>query len=112
MDSERPVPLVALLTDFGLSDSYVGVVKAVILGLAPGQPLIDLTHDVPPQDVRHGAWLLHTIWRYLPAGSVCLAVVDPGVGTLRRPVAFAAGDRSFVGPDNGLFSYVLRAAAV
>jgi S-adenosyl-L-methionine hydrolase (adenosine-forming) len=112
MTSDRPAPVVALLTDFGLSDGYVGVVKAVILGLAPGQPLLDLTHDVPPQDVRHGAWLLHTTWRYLPEGSVCLAVVDPGVGTPRRPVAFAAGGRIFVGPDNGLFSYVLHGAEV
>lgn len=112
MNAERPAPLVALLTDFGLSDGYVGVMKAVILGLAPGQPLVDLTHEVPPQDVRHGAWLLHTTWRYLPEGSVCLAVVDPGVGTPRRPVALAAGGRTFVGPDNGLFSYVLHATAV
>jgi S-adenosylmethionine hydrolase len=112
MSSDRPAPVVALLTDFGLSDGYVGVMKAVILGLAPGLPIIDLTHEVPPQDVRHGAWLLHTIWRYLPEGGVCLAVVDPGVGTPRRPVAFAAGGRCFVGPDNGLFSYVLHAAEV
>src|SRR6516162_9338661 len=112
MSSDRPAPVVALLTDFGLSDGYVGVMKAVILGLAPGLPIIDLTHEVPPQDVRHGAWLLHTTWRYLPEGSVCLAVVDPGVGTPRRPVAFTAGGRCFVGPDNGLFSYVVHAAEV
>lgn len=103
-------PLVALLTDFGLADGYVGVMKAVILGIAPGVPLVDLTHEIPPQDVQSGAWVLHTSWHSLPEGSVCLGVVDPGVGTARRAVAFAAGGRLFVGPDNGLFGYVLAAA--
>lgn len=105
-------PLVALFSDFGLGDGTVGVMKAVILRIAPGVPLVDLTHEVPPQDVRHGAWILHTLWRYLPGGSVCLAVVDPGVGTSRRPIAFAAAGCYFVGPDNGLFSYVLDANPV
>jgi hypothetical protein len=68
---------------------------------------VDLTHEVPPQDVRAGAWILHTSWRHLPAGAICLAVVDPGVGTARRAIACAAGDRLFVGPDNGLFGYIL-----
>lgn len=103
-------PLIALLTDFGTADGYVGVMKSVILGIAPGVPLVDLTHNVPPQDVRAGAWILHTSWRYLPAGAVCLAVVDPGVGTTRRAIACAAGGRLFVGPDNGLFGYILAAS--
>lgn len=103
-------PLVALLTDFGLADGYVGVMKAVMLGIAPGVPLVDLTHEIPPQDVRAGAWVLHTSWRSLPEGSVCLGVVDPGVGTARRAVAFGAGGRFFAGPDNGLFGYILEAA--
>ena len=110
MSESRTAPLVALLTDFGTADGYVGVMKGVILDIAPGIPLVDLTHGVPAQDVRQGAWILHTAWQYLPAGSVCLAVVDPGVGTQRREVAFAAGGRLFVGPDNGLFSYVLNTA--
>lgn len=104
------VPMIALLTDFGTADGYVGVMKAVMLGIAPGVPLVDLSHEVPPQDVRGGAWVLHTLWRYLPEGTICLAVVDPGVGTERRPIAFRSGGRMFVGPDNGLFSYVLDAA--
>jgi S-adenosyl-L-methionine hydrolase (adenosine-forming) len=112
MSAEHVAPLVALLSDFGTADGYVGVMKAVVLGIAPGVPLVDLTHDVPPQDVRHGAWLLHTMWRFLPEGSVCLAVVDPGVGTARRPIALEAASRSFVGPDNGLFSYVLAESTV
>jgi S-adenosyl-L-methionine hydrolase (adenosine-forming) len=112
MTSARSVPMVGLLTDFGTADGYVGVVKAVILGIAPGVPLVDLSHEIPPQDVRGGAWVLHTLWRYLPEGTICLAVVDPGVGTERRPVAFVSEGRVFIGPDNGLFSYVLDAAPV
>jgi hypothetical protein len=101
------VPLIALLTDFGASDGYPGVMKGVILGIAPATPLVDLTHEIAPQDVRAGAWVLHTAWRYFPEGSVFLCVVDPGVGSARRPIALQTGGRVFIGPDNGLFSYVL-----
>jgi S-adenosylmethionine hydrolase len=101
------VPLIALLTDFGASDGYPGVMKGVILGIAPATPLVDLTHEIAPQDVRAGAWVLHTAWRYFPEGSVFLCVVDPGVGSARRPIALKAEERIFVGPDNGLFSYIL-----
>lgn len=101
------VPLIALLTDFGVSDGYPGVMKGVMLGIAPATPLVDLTHEIAPQDVRAGAWVLHTAWRYFPEGSVFLCVVDPGVGSARRPIALRAGGRVFVGPDNGLFSYIL-----
>ncbi len=103
-------PVIALLTDFGMADGYVGVIKGVILGIAPQARLVDLTHEVPPQDIATGAWVLHIAWRYFPAGAIFLCVVDPGVGSTRRPIALAAGDRRFVGPDNGLFSYVLRDA--
>lgn len=104
------LPVIALLTDFGTADGYVGVMKAVILGIAPGAALVDLTHEIPPQNVRTGAWILHTSWRYLPAGAICLAVVDPGVGTTRRAIACAASGRYYVGPDNGLCGYVLKAS--
>lgn len=107
----RPAPLIALLTDFGLTDPYIGILKGVILGLAPGMTLLDLTHDIPPQDIEMGAWQLHTAWRYLPPASVILGVVDPGVGSARRPVAVHARGYTFVGPDNGLFSYVYAEAA-
>lgn len=103
--------IVALLTDFGLADGYVGVMKGVILGIAPGVQLVDLTHDVPPQDVPTGAWLLSTAWQSFPAETVFVAVVDPGVGTARHPVAVFAGGRYFVGPDNGIFSDVLAASS-
>jgi S-adenosylmethionine hydrolase len=95
------------LTDFGLADTYVGVVKAIILGIAPDARIVDLTHDVPPQDVRAGAFALLTAAPYLPDDAVVLAVVDPGVGTTRRPIAVQAAGRTFVGPDNGLLSWAV-----
>jgi S-adenosylmethionine hydrolase len=104
------VPVVALLSDFGLRDGYPGVMKGVILGIAPGTALVDLTHEIPPQDIRTGAWVLHTAWRSFPEGCVFLCVVDPGVGGARRPIALQTGGRYFVGPDNGLFSYPLANA--
>jgi S-adenosylmethionine hydrolase len=97
-----------LLTDFGLTDGYVGVMKAVALTIAPGAALVDISHGVAPQDVEMGAWLLGTAWRYFPEGSVLLCVVDPGVGGLRRAVALEAHGRTFVGPDNGLFTTPLE----
>lgn len=96
-------PIVTLLTDFGLVDTYVGQVKGAILAVAPAVALVDLTHAVPPRDVRAGAFLLWTAVASFPAGSIHLAVVDPGVGTSRRALAVrtARGDL-LVGPDNGL----------
>ncbi|HEV8192398.1 MAG TPA: SAM-dependent chlorinase/fluorinase [Ktedonobacterales bacterium] len=105
-------PLIALLTDFGTADGYVGVMKGVMLNIAAPVPLIDITHEIAPQDVRSGAWVLHISWRYFPAHSIFLCVVDPGVGSARRAVALQAAKRIFVGPDNGLFSYVLDAETV
>ena len=99
--------IVTLLTDFGTRDTFVGVMKGVILSIAPDARLVDLTHHVPPQDVHAGAFALKTAYRYFPPGTVHLAVVDPGVGGARRPVAAHIGDYLFVGPDNGLLSHVL-----
>ena len=105
-------PPIVVLTDFGTRDGYPGIMRGVMLGIAPGSPIVDLTHAIPPQDVATGAWVLSTAWRYFPTGSVFLAVVDPGVGSARRAVALRAGERSFVGPDNGLFSLVTAQAPV
>lgn len=105
------IPLIALLTDFGTADGYPGVMKGVMLGIAPGTALVDLTHEIPPQDVRAAAWVLHTAWRSFPPGTIFLCVVDPGVGSARHPVALMAGGCAFIGPDNGLFSYVLATTA-
>ena len=97
------MPLITLLSDFGLDDAYLGQMKGAILAVAPAVTLVDLTHAVPPQDVFAGAFLLWTALEPFPAGTIHLAVVDPGVGSERRAVALRAqrGD-VFVGPDNGL----------
>lgn len=103
-------PLITLLTDFGERGGYTGVMKGVIYTTCPDAVLIDLTHQVMPQQVREGAFLLHITHRYFPPGAVHLAVVDPGVGTARRPLCLdVPGVGRFVGPDNGLFSYIVDA---
>ncbi|MCS7283281.1 MAG: SAM-dependent chlorinase/fluorinase [Anaerolineae bacterium] len=101
------MPIITLLTDFGLEDEYVGVMKGVILSIAPQARLVDLTHLIPPQDICRGALVLVSAAPYFPPDTVHLAVVDPGVGTARRPVAIRTPIGTFVGPDNGLFSWAL-----
>jgi S-adenosyl-L-methionine hydrolase (adenosine-forming) len=100
-------PVIALMTDFGLGDGNAGVMKGVIAGITLDAHIIDITHDVSPQNVPYGAWILATAYRYFPKNTVYICVVDPGVGSMRRAIAVHAGDWFFVGPDNGLFSYVL-----
>jgi S-adenosylmethionine hydrolase len=102
--------IVTLLTDFGTADSYVGEVKGVLLSLAPGVTLVDLSHAIPPGDVAAGAYVLERCWAGFPTGSIHLAVVDPGVGTSRAGLAIGAAGHFFVGPDNGLLGGVARAA--
>ncbi|MBA3553411.1 MAG: SAM-dependent chlorinase/fluorinase [Gemmatimonadales bacterium] len=106
------MPVVTLLTDFGGSDSYVAELKAAILRGAPDAVLVDITHSVAPGDVRSGAYLLGRTWHLFAPGTVHLAVVDPGVGTDRAALAFAAAGHWFVGPDNGLFTAALTNAEV
>ncbi len=103
MPTSRANPPIAILTDFGYRDHYVGAMKGVIARIAPAAPIIDLTHGIPAQRVIAGAIALKQSWRYFPKRTVFLAVVDPGVGTARLPIAIEtrAGAR-FVGPDNGL----------
>ncbi len=103
------MPVIALLTDFGLQDHYLGAMKGVILGICPEATLVDLLHEVPRHDVAAGALALDAAYRFFAAGTVFAAVVDPGVGSARRPVALEAGGWRFVGPDNGLFTHVLDA---
>ncbi|MSQ33034.1 MAG: S-adenosyl-l-methionine hydroxide adenosyltransferase [Dehalococcoidia bacterium] len=105
--SGAPTIIITLLTDFGLDDTYVASLKGVMLGINPEATLVDLSHAVSPQDLREGAYLLGCAYRDFPPGTVHLAVVDPGVGSARRAIALQAGGHTFVGPDNGLFSYVL-----
>ena len=106
----RAAPIVTLTTDFGGGDYYVGAMKGVILGIAPEAQLVDISHQIPPQDVLAAAFVLRHAAREFPPGTVHLAVVDPGVGTRRRPLALQSSGHLWVGPDNGLFSFVLDRA--
>ncbi len=101
-------PVIALLSDFGTRDHYAGTMKGVILGICPEVTLVDITHDVAAHDVLEGALQLAATYRYFPAGTIFLAVVDPGVGSARRGIAAEAGDYRFVAPDNGVLTEVLR----
>lgn len=96
--------LVTLTTDFGMSDGYVGAMKGVILSLAPGTRIIDIAHDIPPQDIAAAAFALAQAAPHFPPGTIHVAVVDPGVGGRRREVILDDGRHRFVGPDNGIFS--------
>ena len=100
----RSAPIVTLTTDFGTRDAYVAAMKGVILGIAREVRLVDLSHEVAAHDVTEGALALEAAAPFFPAGTVHLAVVDPGVGTARRGLAIATDSASFVGPDNGLFT--------
>lgn len=100
--------IITLLTDFGTADGYVAEMKGVLLALVPEVRLVDLTHDIPPGDIRAGAYALGRAWRTFPPGTVHLAVVDPGVGTARRALAVEVAGQRFVVPDNGLLSRVLE----
>ena len=104
--------VITLTTDFGLTDSYVGVMKGVILGIEPTATVVDLCHGIRPQDVAEAAFVLGTAWNYFPADTIHVAVVDPGVGGPRRGIALRTAAATFVGPDNGIFSYVLAEAGV
>jgi S-adenosylmethionine hydrolase len=98
------------MTDFGEEDGYVGIMKGVIQGIAPGAVMIDLSHGIPPQDVLAGALTLHRAVEYFPPESVFVCVVDPGVGTRRRSIAARLGRQYYVGPDNGLLTLWLEQA--
>jgi len=102
-----PGRLITLTTDFGVRDPFVGVMKGVILGICPDARLVDLTHEIERQDVRGAQLALESAVRFFPPGTIHLAVVDPGVGSARRPLALESGGQQFVGPDNGLFTFAL-----
>jgi hypothetical protein len=100
------LPVISLLTDFGTADYYVGAVKGAILSVNPGAVIADITHEIPPQDTAAGAFTLLAAYKTFPPGTIHLAVVDPGVGSTRRPIIVTANEQFFVGPDNGLFTYI------
>jgi S-adenosylmethionine hydrolase len=108
--SDHAAAAIVLLTDFGGSDWYVAEMKGVLLARAPGIPLVDFTHDIPPGDVDRAAFLLARGHRAFPGGTVFLVVVDPGVGTARRALAVHSGGRYYVGPDNGVLEAALDGA--
>ena len=100
-------PVIALTTDFGQADGYVGTMKGVILGICPRAEMVDVSHEIRPQAVRQAAYVLHTAAPYFPAGTVHLVVVDPSVGTARRPIVVQTERATYVAPDNGVLSLVL-----
>src|SRR6185503_11889052 len=101
-------PVIALLSDFGTRDHYAGTMKGVMTGICPDVTLVDITHEITPHDVLEGAVQLAASCRYFPAGTIFLAIVDPGVGSSRRGIAVEAGDYRFVAPDNGVLTAVLH----
>jgi S-adenosylmethionine hydrolase len=102
--------VITLLTDFGLRDGYPGVMKGVIWKIAPDVQIADISHSIKPQNILQGALALARTSPFFPPGTIHLAVVDPGVGTQRRPIGLHLGEHYFVGPDNGLFTLVLEQA--
>jgi S-adenosylmethionine hydrolase len=98
--------LITLLTDFGIADYFVGAMKGVILSISSEARIVDITHEIPPQDILAGAFTLLAVYRDFPPQTIHVAVVDPGVGSSRRPILVAGGGRFFVGPDNGIFGYI------
>ncbi len=108
--SLRPPPsslsVVSLLTDFGTADYFVGAMKAAILCVNPQAVIVDLTHEIPPHDIQAGAFTLLAAYKTFPSKTVHVGVVDPGVGSTRRPILVICREHFFVGPDNGLFGYI------
>ncbi len=100
-------PIVTLLTDFGTKDSYVGIMKGIISGINPDANIIDLCHEIGPQDIFEGAYILHSSYKFFPEGTIHVAVVDPGVGTKRKIICAKIRDYLFLVPDNGILSLVL-----
>jgi S-adenosyl-L-methionine hydrolase (adenosine-forming) len=103
--------IITLCTDFGTKDPYAGIMKGVILAADPKARIVDITHEIEAQDVREAAFTVQDYWGYFPAGTVHVVVVDPTVGSARRPIALSCDGHFFVGPDNGVLSFVARRAS-
>ena len=100
--------IITLTTDFGLTDGFVGMIKGVILNIHPAVTLVDITHDIAPQNIEQGAFLFANAVRYFPANAIHVVVVDPGVGSARRPIAMQIGETLFVAPDNGVLTFAIQ----
>ncbi len=104
-DGGTPPQIITLITDFGSKDAYVGCMKGVILSIHPQVKVVDISHDIPKFNVRYGAFVLAQVFRYFPEGTIHVAVVDPGVGTARRPLVIKTSNYFFIGPDNGVLAF-------
>jgi S-adenosylmethionine hydrolase len=102
----QPPSVITLLTDFGTADYFIAAVKGVILSSNPNARIVDITHEIPPQDIEAAAFTLLAAYSSFPPGTIHVAVVDPGVGSARRPILIKVAEQFFIGPDNGIFSYV------
>ena len=105
---QKPPGIITLTTDFGESDSYVAMMKGVILSINPNATIIDITHQIPARSIKEGGLIIKESYTYFPSGTVHVGVVDPGVGGKRRPIAVLVDNYFFVGPDNGLFSTIIE----
>jgi len=103
---------ITLLTDFGLKDPYVGIMKGVILSINPDAAIVDITHDIMPQNIEEAAFLIEEYHRFFPPGTIHMAVIDPTVGSGRKPIIVSKHNNVFIGPDNGLFTFILDDAEV
>ena len=104
--------IITLTTDFGTRDGFVGVMKGVILNINPHANIVDITHDIAPQNIEQGAFLFANAVKYFPANVIHVVVVDPGVGSARRPIAVQLGKTFFVAPDNGVLSRITDHASL
>ena len=100
--------IITLTTDFGLSDPFVGIMKGVMLGINPLIKFIDISHLIEPQNIIQAYYTLKFSYKYFPSGTIHLSVVDPGVGSERRPILIESKDYFFIGPDNGIFSFIFK----
>ncbi len=103
-------PIITLTTDFGLKDPFVGMMKGVILGINPNVELVDITHNIQQHNISEASQTLQMSYNYFPSSTIHIAVVDPGVGSSRRPILFLADNHYFIGPDNGIFSSIINEA--
>lgn len=108
MEGGTPNGIITLITDFGTADGYAGAMKGVIWGINPRARIVDITHDIRPQDIPHAAHVLETIYPYYPPGTIHVIVVDPGVGTERRAVAVRTREAYLIAPDNGLLHPIIK----
>lgn len=100
--------LISFTSDFGQQDGYVGIVKAVIKTINKEAAIVDISHDIKPFDIRSAAWIIYNAYKYFPEGTVHLVVVDPEVGSSQKRILLTNGHHHFVGPDSGVFSYILK----